>query len=92
MHVWEITLYLEEEYVEVSDKETQEEYHRFINEVLYGHDMHHQVEQHDDRIVVSFIATSRERLDEIMERYQQIFQNTPPREKPLKVEQRIYEY
>lgn len=92
MHVWEITLFLEEEYVEVSDQETQEEYHKFINEVLYGHDTHHQVEQFDDRIVVSFIATTNDRLLDIKERYQQIFRNTPPREKPLRVEQRIYEY
>lgn len=92
MHVWEITIYLEDDYVEVSGQEIQEQYHLFINQILYGYDTHYQIEQHDDKIMIYFMASSRKLLDEIIHRHNKLFQDAPPRDTPLNIEFRIYEY
>lgn len=92
MHVWEITIHIEGEYSEVSGLETQEQYHTFINEILYGYDTHYQVEQHEDKIVLHFLASTPELLQEIIHRHTQLFQDAPARDTPLNIEFRIYEY
>lgn len=91
MYVWEITIHLDGEYVEISNLSIQEKYHNFINEILNGYDTHYQVEEHDDKVVINFMTTTKEKLEEIINRHQQIFQDLPLRDEPLKIEYRIYE-
>jgi hypothetical protein len=91
MHAWEITIAIQGGYTEVSDIKTQEKYHNFINEILYGHDTYYQVEEFPGKMVITFGATTEERLQNIIETHQQIFEDAPQRDTPLDIKFRVYE-
>ncbi len=91
MYAWEITIAVEDGYEEVSDKKTQEKYHNFINEILYGHDTYYQVEEFPGKIVITFGATTQEKLHDVIQMHHQIFEDAPQRDKPIDIEFRVYE-
>ncbi len=91
MHVWEITISIDGGYDEVSQQDTQEKYHSFINELIYGYDTYYQVEEFPGKLVINFGATTSEKLQEIIARHKEIFKDAPPRDKPVDIKYRIYE-
>lgn len=91
MHVWEITIFLENEYEEISDKQTQERYHNFVTKIINDRDVHYQVEHYPNKMVIQFCAQDKDALDNIIKDHNEIFRDIPPRKKPLEMKQRIYE-
>lgn len=93
MWVWEIVIKLDgTEYQEVGEKETQEKYHAFINDLLMRHGTYFDVgyTQNND-FMLNFSAETEEEILEIQRQHRELFKNNPPNPNPVEMEFRTYE-